>query len=136
MNFKPKLKIAFSLLVLVQAAHSFEEIKFELWRYVAPSRWIGKLFHDDAAVGFAIANGLIIVFGFWCYLARVRPGHRTAKFWITLWALVELVNGFGHPLMALYQGSYFPGAYTAPLLFAVAVYSLFALSQAKSPPSH
>jgi len=135
-DLTPKIKTIFILLVAAQAAHSFEEIKFELWQYVAPSRWIGELFHDDVAVGFAIANGLIVAFGLWCYFARVRPGHRAAKFWITIWALVEVVNGLGHPLVVFYQGRYFPGVYTAPLLLVTALYILVALRRGEPSSSH
>lgn len=136
MSLDPKTKTAFLMLMLVQAAHSLEEVKFELWSYLEQARWVGTLFSNDVATGFATGNALVVGFGFWCYFARVRPSHTGALLWIYPWAIVELVNGITHPLMALYQGRYVPGTYTAPLLFAAAVYLLFSLRRPKSGSSH
>jgi hypothetical protein len=103
-------------LILSQAAHSVEECWFRLYDVLAPARFIGGLVSSNPALGFAIANVVLVLFGFWCYLARVRPGHRSARGWAWFWTVLEATNGINHLVLALASGGYFPGAATAPLL--------------------
>jgi hypothetical protein len=62
----------FLCLILSQAAHSIEEYYFRLYDVLAPARLISSLVSSNLAVGFAIANVVLVLFGLWCYLARVR----------------------------------------------------------------
>ena len=111
----------FLALVVAQAAHSIEEYVFALYEVFAPARLASSLVSDDLATGFAVLNLAIVAFGAWCYLARVRPGHPSARAYMWPWIVVELVNGVLHPGMALVRQSYFPGAATAPILFVLAL---------------
>jgi hypothetical protein len=52
-------------------------------------------------------------------LARVRPGHRSARAFAWFWALLEIANGLAHAALALAAAGYFPGLATAPLVLAV-----------------
>ena len=115
-------QFAFLFLILAQAAHSVEETAFRLYEVFAPARFISSLLSDDPATGFAIGNAALVLFGLWCYIARVQAGHPSAKGWVWLWILIEFCNGLTHPAVALMRGTYFPGVVTAPVLLALSVY--------------
>jgi Protein of unknown function with HXXEE motif len=117
-----RARTAFGLLIAAQAAHSVEEYVFRLYDAFAPARFVAGLFARDLAKGFAVANLVIVMFGLWCYLARVRRGHPSSRAYAWGWAAVEAVNGCGHLLFAAVRGGYFPGAATAPLLLGLALY--------------
>lgn len=117
-----KTKWAFLTLILLQALHSLEEVLLELWRVFAPARRVADLFSDEPAVGFAAANAAFVLFGFWCFVARVLPDHKSARYWVLGWTVLEVINGFNHLALAAYTGEYFPGAYTAPFLLLCALY--------------
>lgn len=126
-------RAAFLALILAQAAHSIEEYAFRLFDVLAPARFISSLFSSDLARGFAIANILLVLFGAWCYVARVYRGHPSARRLAWFWALLELGNGVGHSAFALAHGGYFPGVVTAPLLLGISVYLIARLSTAPAP---
>jgi hypothetical protein len=110
----------FLALILAQVAHSIEEYVFELYAVLLPARVISGYLSSNLAVGFAIANAALISFAFWCYLARVRPGHPAARFWAWFWSILEIANGTAHLVYAAARGGYFPGAATAPVLLLLA----------------
>ena len=115
-------RYTFLALILAQAAHSVEEYCFGLYQVFAPARLVSGLLSDDPARGFIAANAALVLFGLWCYVARVRAGRRSAVGWAWLWVFVECGNGVGHPAVALARGRYFPGVATAPALLALSVY--------------
>jgi hypothetical protein len=117
-----RARTAFALLVAAQAAHSLEEYRYRLFDVFGPARWVSGLFSSDAAAGFAVANLAIVSFGIWCYLARVRPSHPSARGYAWFWACLELANGSGHVVLCVVRGGYFPGVATAPLLIAASSY--------------
>ena len=122
----------FFWLIAAQAAHSLEEYAFRLYDVLAPARWISRVVGgSDPALGFAIANTAIVLLGVWCAVARVRPAHPSAAAWMWSWTALEGANGAGHLLLAAGAGGYFPGAFTAPLLLALAV----ALGRALAGPA-
>ena len=127
-----KSRSAFLALILAQAAHSIEEYAFRLFDVLAPARFISSLFSSDLARGFAIANAGLVLFGAWCYLARVRHGRPSARRLAWFWALLELGNGLGHCAFALAYRGYFPGVVTAPLLLGISVYLIARLSTAQA----
>ena len=77
------------------------------------------MFGIDRPAGFVVANSLLVLFGLWCWFARVRPQHPAARGFIWFWALLETANGVGHIGLAAAAGGYFPGLATAPLLLGV-----------------
>jgi len=112
-------RTTFLWLVIAQAAHSVEEYVFRLYDVLAPARWVSGLLGIDRALGFVIANTLLVAFGLWCYFARVRPPHPAGRGWAWFWTILEASNGIIHLGLAAAAGGYFPGAATAPLLIAV-----------------
>ena len=122
----------FGLLVASQAAHSTEEYFFRLYDLFAPARFISGLIGLTPPTGFAIANLLIVSFGVWCWLARVRPRRGAWRGYAWFWALIEAANGFGHLLLAAVAGGYFPGLGTAPLLLASSLALMVALGRGTS----
>jgi len=117
-----RLQAAFLTLVGAQAAHSIEEYVFELYAVFAPARVVSSLFSADIERGFVIANLLLVGFGFWCYVFRVRRGGASARAWVWPWVILEGANGCGHILFAVERSGYFPGVYTAPVLLGVSIY--------------
>lgn len=110
----------FGLLILTQAAHSVEEYIGRLWESFPPARAVSGLVSADLELGFLLLNIALVTFGSWCYFGPVRRGWRSATAIALGWALVELINGVGHPLWSLRQGGYTPGVATAPPLFVLA----------------
>jgi uncharacterized protein with HXXEE motif len=126
----------FGLLILAQAAHSLEEYAGRLWESFPPARFVSGLVSDDLRFGFLVLNVALVTFGVWCYLWPVSRRWRGARAFALGWALVELINGVGHPLWALRQGGYAPGVATAPLLLVLAVTLLAQLrTQSAAGPS-
>lgn len=115
-------RTAFAILIGAQAAHSVEEYVFHLYDVFTPARAVSSVFSSDLATGFAIANAGIVLFGLWCYAARVRPSHPSDRAFAWFWAVLELANGVGHTMLAALAGGYFPGVGTAPILIGVSLY--------------
>lgn len=115
-------EFAFLALILAQAAHSIEEYVFRLYHVFSPARYISSLVSEDLAVGFLIVNAALVLFGLWCYMARVRVRHSSAVVWMWLWLVIEFGNGLGHIVIALMRGAYFPGVASAPFLLAISAY--------------
>lgn len=115
-------RTAFGLLIAAQAAHSIEEYVFRLFDVFAPARVVGALVSSDTARGFALVNAGLVVFGLWCYLARVRPARSSARAYAWFWTCLEFANGVGHVMLAAVQGGYVPGVGTAPALVALSSY--------------
>lgn len=126
-----RTRTAFALIVVAQAVHSLEEYWFRLYDLFAPARAVADAIGLDRPVGFAVGNIALLLFGIWCYFARVRNEHPSAKLFAWGWALVETADGFGHILLAAAARGYFPGLATAPLLIGSGGY--LALRLAKEP---
>ena len=122
-------KLAFALVILSQAAHSVEEYVFRLFDVFPPARWVSGLFGTNRALGFAIANSAIVLFGVWCYVARIRRSHPGAVGYAWFWVCLEFANGVVHMILAGLEGGYFPGVATAPLLIAASCYLAVTLSR-------
>lgn len=121
----------FVILIAAQTMHSIEEYLFGFADVFVPIRFLSELICISPEVFFIVANIAVVMFGGWCYLARVRPAHPAAVSYAWLWIIVEIVNGAGHISIAIYQGSYFPGVGTAPLLFGIALYLGYRLTLRK-----
>jgi len=117
-----RIQLVFLLLILAQAAHSVEEYVTKLYEVFAPARFVSGLISSNLALGFLIANALLVAFGLWCWAVPVRSGWRAARGLIWFWTILELGNGLGHSFFALQRGGYFPGVITAPLLLLFAVW--------------
>ena len=128
-------RTAFLALIAAQAAHSTEECVFRLYDVFAPARFISGLFSSDLARGFAIGNIALVLFGVWCYAARVRRGLPSARGLAWFWSLLELGNGISHSVFALARGGYFPGVATAPFLLGISAYLITRLLASPESPA-
>ncbi len=126
-------RLAFLLLIVSQAAHSVEEYVFQLYQVFEPTRVVIHLVSDDLPTGFALVNTAIVLFGLWCYVARIRPGKPSARVWAWAWIVLEMGNALGHGGVALARGGYFPGVVTAPLLLIVSTYLALAMRHDTRP---
>ena len=120
-----KPQYLFATLVACQAAHSFEETVGGLYDLLPYISWMDGPVSGGAFAFFVAVNTLFVLFGCWCYLARVRTAAPSAGFFVTLWAVIEILNGIAHPTWSLLAGSYIPGTVTAPLLLVVALLLLW-----------
>lgn len=125
----------FLALILAQAAHSVEECVFRLYEVFPPARFLSGLISANHAVGFAIANTLLVAFGAWCYVAWVRANRPAGVSWAWFWTCLEAANGATHLLIAASRGEYFPGAATAPLLLGFASALGLALTRRDTTPA-
>ena len=124
-----EIRVGFLLLVFSQVLHSLEEYYNALWEVFPPARFISQLISDDLAVGFAIINTTIILFGFWTYFIPVRRCWRSTRVFLWFWVLLELGNSAGHTIFSITSSEYIPGIYTAPLLFVFSCYLVSNLLQ-------
>jgi len=132
----PRSRTLFLVLIVAQAAHSVEEYVFRLYDVLAPARAIGEAFgFGDRPVGFAVFNAVLLAFALWCWLARVRPGHRHARVFAWFWALLEAGNGVGHVVFAIEAGGYFPGLATTCVLLPASVALLWMLLSRRTADS-
>jgi hypothetical protein len=111
----------FGALVLAQVAHSVEEYFFELWTTLPPARMLSGLVSPDLERGFLVINIAIFIFGVWCVLWPVRRGWPSARTIMRGWVIVEIANGFVHPLWSMLNGIYVAGTGTAPFLLTIAL---------------
>jgi hypothetical protein len=128
-----RIQLTFAALIFVQAAHSVEEYVGHLWESFPPARFVTGLVSSNLERGFVILNLSLLAFGAWCCLWPVRRGWPVAVALMWLWAVIEIINGIGHPLWSLREGGYTPGLATAPLLLLLAVYLAYQLRRAQSP---
>ena len=117
-----KITIVFSLLVLFQGLHSVEEYIGKLWDVFPPAKFLTGLISNNHETGFLIANIGLFMFGIWCWLFPVRKSYASAAGFIWLWIIIEIINGIGHPLWALFEERYEPGVITALPLLALSIY--------------
>jgi len=111
----------FAALILTQAAHSIEEYAGRLYESFPPARFVSGLFSANLRRGFLIGNAVLIAVGIWCLLYPVLRRWPSASGVITIWSVIELGNGLGHPLWSFVQGGYTPGVVTAPILLLLAL---------------
>jgi hypothetical protein len=123
-----RFRVAFGVLILAQVAHSLEEYVGRLWESFPPARFLSGLFSQDLELGFLVLNISLVTFGLWCFLWPVRRGWPAAVPIAWVWVGIEVINGIGHSLWSLRQGTYTPGVATVPLLVALAGYVALQLS--------
>jgi uncharacterized protein with HXXEE motif len=117
-----RIEVAFGALVLVQAAHSFEESVGRLWESFPPAMLLTSLISSNHERAFIVLNIALVTFGVWCLLWPIRLGWRSANGIAWGWVIVETINGVGHPAWSALQGRYTPGVATAPFLLVIALY--------------
>ncbi len=101
---------------------SIEEYFGKLWDVFPPAKFLTGLISNNREIGFLIINIALFIFGIWCWLFPVRKGYASAAGFIWLWVIIEIINGIGHPLWALFEGRYEPGVITALPLLVLSIY--------------
>ncbi len=115
--YADRARFTFLLLVLTQALHSVEEYVGRLWEVFQPAQFLSGLMSDDLETGFLIINISLFVFGMLCWLQL----NRLTSMFIWFWIVIETINGIGHPIWAISEGTYVPGLATAPILLILAI---------------
>ena len=128
-----RVKLAFSALIVTQAAHSIEEYVGRLWESFPPARFLSGLVSADRELGFIIINSALVMFGLWCVVFPVRREWPSARNLVWFWIVLETINGVGHPAWTLRQGGYTPGVLTAPILLVLALYLASQLRRGERP---
>jgi hypothetical protein len=114
------IRINFLLIALVQGLHSIEESIGKLWDVYPPATFLSGLVSSDLKMGFIIINvGLFIVL-LLTWLATFTKNYSVLPF-LWFWSIMELINGVGHSVWAIIEGSYVPGLATAPILLILAL---------------
>lgn len=122
------IRITFLLIALVQLLHSIEEYVGKLWDVYPPATFLCGLVSNNLRTGFIIINvSLFVVLmltwrGTFSKNLSVRP-----LLWF--WSIMELINGVGHSVWAIMEGSYEPGLITAPVLLILALNMLRLLTR-------
>ena len=116
------IKIAFLMLVLIQGVHSVEEYFGRLWEVFQPAKFLSGLVSNNLETGFLIINIGLFIFGIWSWAVPVRKDYSIARSIIWIFIVIEIINGIGHPVWAIYEMSYVPGLVTAPILLILAIY--------------
>jgi Protein of unknown function with HXXEE motif len=115
------VRTAFGLLIAAQAVHSIEESLGRLWEVFPPAAFVSGLVSSNREAGFIGLNIALVAFGLWCFLWPVSRAWSSAPVFVSIWTVIEIVNGLGHPLWSFLQGHYTPGVATAPILLVLAI---------------
>ena len=91
----------FLILVLLQALHSMEEYYGRLWENFPPATFLTGLVSKNLETGFLIINIGIFVIGILLWVLIVNPNRDAARYVITVWIAIEIINGIGHPFWAM-----------------------------------
>jgi hypothetical protein len=94
-------------LILARLVHTFED-------YVGGYQGLSPL--SGVAPEFFVLFHLSVLFLLAAATPSVAAGRRWALALAKLWAIVEILNGAGHIMVAVLQWGYYPGLWTAPLL--------------------
>jgi hypothetical protein len=93
-----------------------------MYETFAPAHFVSSLISNDLALGFLVFNVALVTFGLWCWAVPLRAGWHSVRGFIWFWIVLELGNGIGHVVLALWRGGYFSGVITAPLLLLLAAW--------------
>lgn len=108
MSFMNKrIKIAFLLLILIQALHSVEEYIGRLWENYPPAQFLTTLVSDNHERGFIIINVCLFIFGMLVWLAAVQ-NYAFALVPISFLTIMEIINSVGHSVWAVMEKNYVP----------------------------
>ena len=122
-RIRPGVRLPFAVGILVMVAHVAEEYAGGL-----PSA-LPALFDQPGWTGerYLLFNGVWGVL-FLIAFATLHPSRTLPTFLVLFFAIVAgVANGVVHAGVALLQGGYFPGLWTAPLCFVTGVWVLRSL---------
>lgn len=126
-----KIQVSFLLIALFQGLHSIEEYYGELWDVYPPATYICGLVSDNLKNGFVIINISLFIVLMLTWLTTLGKNF-SVKPLLWWWAILELINGAGHSVWAIMEGSYVPGLATAPVLLVLSLITMKLLVKAGS----
>ncbi|MFQ5892378.1 MAG: HXXEE domain-containing protein, partial [Candidatus Methanofastidiosia archaeon] len=103
------LKLAVFSLIVVQAIHSIEEYIYRFYEFFPIFKVYQKIFqiqNIDQAMFFAF-NTVLILFLFIVFV--IATSKRGNLYFVTGFAIIELLNGIYHFLWTVLTQEYFPG---------------------------
>ena len=128
-----KMRVAFLVLIGLQALHSIEECIFKFYEVFPPMVSMYRNAPAMAQPAFVLANSLLILVGFVCLLRWVWPARRGAKVVAWVWVGAEAFNVIAHCVWAISIRGYNPGLVTGLGFVPVVAYLIYLLRRA---PSH
>lgn len=122
-----RLKRAFLMLIVLQAAHSIEEYVFKFYEVFAPARLINNLLPGFSRPGFIAFNVLLVCLGLFCYIYWIRPAKPRARVAIWFWIVIESYNAIAHTVWMIVGAGYNPGLISALLFFPLTGYLAYGM---------
>ena len=117
-----KIRLAFLLLIILQAIHSAEEFICGFYEQFPPMRLLYQASPHLAKPAFAISNVLLVCAGLACFYHWVQPMREGAKTIIRVWITIESINVIAHVVWAMIISGYNPGLATVILFVPVLIY--------------
>ena len=125
-----KIRVAFLVLIGLQALHSIEEFIFKFYEVFPPMVSMYRNAPAMAQPAFVLANSLLILVGFVCLLRWVWPARRGAKVVAWAWVGAEAFNVIAHCVWAISIRRYNPGLVTGLGFVPVVAYLIYLLRRA------
>jgi hypothetical protein len=123
---------AYVIAVAAQLLHFWEEFASGFYRLFPPV-FGAPSWSSGGFLAFNLSWLVIFALAGWGLVRQWHPALLVALF-LALGA--GLLNGFAHLTLAAWRGGYFPGAYTAPLVFAAGGYLAIRLLRARPARDH
>ena len=114
-----RTRIIFLLIALTQGLHSIEEVFGKLWDIYPPATYLSGLVSPDLKTGFIIINVTLFAVLMLTWLSSFSKSF-SVRGLLWFWTVMETINGIGHSIWAIIEGSYVPGLATAPILLFLA----------------
>ncbi len=114
------IRINFLLIALAQGLHSIEEYTGRLWDVYPPAKFICGLVSTNLERAFIIINISLFIVLMLTWSATFSKTF-SVKPALWFWTIMETVNGIGHSVWSVMEGSYTPGLITAPILLILAL---------------
>jgi len=125
-----RTKAAFLAMVVLQAAHSVEEIIFKFHEAFPPMQSIYRRAPSLAQPAFVLFNSVLILSALLCFFHWVRPARAGARAVLWVWVGIQLATVAAHVVWLALAGGYHPGLATVPALAAAAAYMTYRLAGA------
>lgn len=130
-----KIRLAFLVLIVVQALHSVEEFIFKFYEVFPPMRLLYRDAPHLARPAFIISNVVLATVGVICLLRWVWPARRGARAVVWVWLGGEALNVIAHCVWATLVRGYNPGLMTGFGFVPVVIYLSYLLRRASSHAS-
>jgi hypothetical protein len=129
---EPKAILIYQRRSQSQGAHSVEEYFSKLWEVLYPAKIMCNLVSNDPDIGFIIINTGLFIVGFlsWIYISEKNNSKSLTLLLIFL--TIEIINGIGHPLWALFKMQYEPGLFSALIILLLDIYLIRQLFKQKN----